>query len=186
MLGGKQSDLKAVMSDRAKKVQTDWQRERPDINADVMALVGRLLEAAHVLEREWLSPLAQRYELQPGEFDVIATLRRSGPPYALTPTALYESLMLSSGAMTNRLDRLERRGLIERQRSTSDRRSVTVQLTRHGLELIDELLPIHVANEEQAMASLSSKDQKNLDRLLQQLLSGLQHQPTTAPKPSTD
>lgn len=161
------------MNDRASKVQAEWQQEKPEIDARVMALVGRLLEAAHVMERDWLSPLAVEYGLQPGEFDVIATLRRSGRPYALTPTSLYESLMLSSGAMTNRLDRLEKRGLILRNRSDHDRRSVVVQLTAEGIDLIDKLLPVHVANETRALTTLSVKEQVQLDRLLQKLLGGL-------------
>ncbi|MCC3262384.1 MarR family transcriptional regulator, partial [Paenibacillus polymyxa] len=103
-----------------------WQRERPDIDANVMALVGRLLQAPHLLERNWFLPLAAQFELHQGEFDVIATLRRSGSPYAMTPTDLHEGLMLSSGAMTSRLDRLERKGLIERVPSPNDRRSTLV------------------------------------------------------------
>lgn len=165
------------MSDRASNVALAWQQERPEIDTRVMALVGRLLEAAHVMERDWLSPLALKYELQTGEFDVIATLRRVGQPYALTPTMLYESLMLSSGAMTNRLDRLEQRGLIERRRSTTDRRSIMVHLTQAGLELIDALLPLHIENETQALTALTAQEQSQLDALLQKLLGGLHKKP---------
>src|SRR5579859_2417067 len=117
------------MSRRAHLAQQQWRRERPGIDAGVMATVGRVLEAAYLLERERLEPFAARFGLQKGEFDVLATLRRSGTPYELTPTVLYEALMLSSGAMTSRLDRLERAGLIERRRSSTDRRSVQVGLS---------------------------------------------------------
>jgi DNA-binding MarR family transcriptional regulator len=161
------------MSDRANRATEQWQQERPDIDAAVMALVGRLLEATHLIERDWLYPLATQFELHQGEFDVIATLRRSGQPYGLTPTALYESLMLSSGAMTSRLDRLENKGLIERGRAPEDRRSILVRLTPAGLALIDKILPLHVANEQQALSALSLNEQTQLNDLLAKLLIGL-------------
>lgn len=165
------------MTDRARRAQEEWQRERPDIDANVMALVGRLLQATHLLERNWFLPLAAQFELHQGEFDVIATLRRSGSPYAMTPTDLHEGLMLSSGAMTSRLDRLERKGLVERVPSPNDRRSTLVRLTPAGLALIDKLLPLHVANEQQALASLTLKEQSQLDGLLAKLLVGLGRKP---------
>jgi DNA-binding MarR family transcriptional regulator len=159
--------------ERAQRAVAQWRRERPDIDAHVMATVGRILEAAHLIERTRLAPLAARFGLQSGEFDVIAALRRAGAPYELTPKALYEALMLSSGAMTSRLDRLERAGLIERHASARDRRSVDVRLTQKGLDLIDEILPHHVANEQEALASLSPREQEQLDRLLAKLIRGL-------------
>jgi len=165
------------MEDRARRAQKEWRRERPDIDADVMALAGRLLEATLLLERNWLLPLATQFELHPGEFDVIATLRRSGPPYALTPTDLHERLMLSSSAMTSRLDRLERKGLIGRAPSEQDRRSISVRLTPAGLALIDKALPLHVANEQQAMSALTKKEQGQLDALLGKLIVGLHEKP---------
>ncbi|HSH87302.1 MAG TPA: MarR family transcriptional regulator [Methylophilus sp.] len=165
------------MNDRAKLASDQWEKERPDIDSKIMALVGRLLEATSLIERDWLYPLASQFELHQGEFDVIATLRRSGEPYALTPTALYESLMLSSGAMTSRLDRLENKGLIERGRAPEDRRSILVKLTPAGLALIDKILPLHVANEQQALAALSQAEQRQLDTLLTKLLTGLHNVP---------
>ena len=165
------------MSDRAKLASDQWEKERPDIDSKIMALVGRLLETTSLIERDWLYPLASQFELHQGEFDVIATLRRSGEPYALTPTALYESLMLSSGAMTSRLDRLENKGLIERGRAPEDRRSILVKLTPAGLALIDKILPLHVANEQQALAALSQAEQRQLDTLLTKLLTGLHNAP---------
>lgn len=161
------------MGQRATRARQEWNRERPDLDADIMALTGRLLEVAHRLEREWLVPLAARFNLQLGEFDVLATLRRTGAPHALTPTTLHESLMLSSGAMTSRLDNLEAKGLIARVRHAHDRRSVQVQLTTSGLALIDTMLPLHVANEQRALASLAKPDQRQLDALLTALIDGL-------------
>ncbi|SIT13764.1 transcriptional regulator, MarR family [Thalassolituus maritimus] len=167
------------MKDRARRAEEEWERERPDINASVMALAGRLLEATHLLERDWIFPLAAQFELHQGEFDVIATLRRSGNPYSLTPTELHEGLMLSSGAMTSRLDRLERKGLIERSPAPNDRRSILVKLTPAGLALIDRILPLHVANEQQALATLTSKEQKLLNELLVKLVAGLHKKPSS-------
>jgi DNA-binding MarR family transcriptional regulator len=160
--------------DRAERAVAQWKREKPDIDAHVMATVGRLLEAAHLMERTRLTPLASKFGLQTGEFDVIAALRRAGKPYELTPKQLYEALMLSSGAMTSRLDRLERAGLIERHASPTDRRSVNVRLTQKGGKLIDEILPHHVANEQEALASLSAREREQLDHLLGKLIRGLE------------
>lgn len=165
------------MKDRAQRAQMEWQRERPDLDANVMALAGRLLEATHLLERNWFLPLAAQFELHQGEFDVLATLRRSGSPCAMTPTDLHEGLMLSSGAMTSRLDRLECKGLIERVPAPNDRRSTLVRLTPAGLALIDKALPLHVANEQQALASLTQKEQAQLDGLLAKLIVGLERKP---------
>lgn len=95
----------------------------------------------------------------------------------MTPTDLHEGLMLSSGAMTSRLDRLERKGLIEHVPSPNDRRSTLVRLTPAGLALIDKLLPLHVENEQQALASLTPKEQAQLDGLLAKLLVGLGRKP---------
>lgn len=166
------------MQDRATHAEKQWQQEQPDIDAKTMALVGRLLEATHLLERNWFAPLAARFELHNGEFDVLATLRRAGEPHRLTPTRLYEGLMLSSGAMTSRLDRLERKGLIERTPSATDRRSILVGLTPAGITLIDSILPLHIANEQAALASLTQPEQIQLDALLVKLLSGLQKKPS--------
>lgn len=160
--------------DRAGRAVEQWRRERPDVDANVMATVGRLLEAALLIDRTRLAPLALRFGLQTGEFDVIATLRRSGKPYELTPKQLYEALMLSSGAMTSRLDRLEHAELIERRASTRDRRSVDIRLTKKGIALIDEILPHLIANEQEALASLSQREQAQLDHLLQKLICGLE------------
>ena len=101
--------------DRADLAVQQWARERPDLRSLPMALFGRLNEAAERVMREHMNPLFARAGLQSGEFDVLATLRRSGAPYTLSPTQLYEAAMISSGGMTDRLDRLERAGLVVRR-----------------------------------------------------------------------
>ncbi|MER8820341.1 MarR family transcriptional regulator [Mesorhizobium sp. M0991] len=159
--------------DRAAKAIEQWKKERPDLDVSPMAVLGRLNEAASLISRERLAPLFASYGLQSGEFDVLATLRRSGPPYALTPTALYEATMVTSGAMTNRLDRLEKSGLIKRGPHPDDRRGIVVQLTGKGLALIDEAVAAHVANEHQILSGLARPEQTMLARLLEKLIASL-------------
>jgi DNA-binding MarR family transcriptional regulator len=138
-----------------------------------MAVLGRLSEAASLIGRDRLNPLFARFGLQSGEFDVLATLRRSGAPYALTPTALYEATMVTSGAMTNRLDRLEKSGLIARGPHPEDRRGVVVKLTEKGRALIDEAVAAHVENEREVLSVLTEKEQETLAALLQKLIDGV-------------
>ncbi|TIS91079.1 MarR family transcriptional regulator [Mesorhizobium sp.] len=159
--------------DRAAKAIEQWKRERPDLDVTPMAVLGRLSEAASLIARERLAPLFARFGLQSGEFDVLATLRRSGSPYALTPTALYEATMVTSGAMTNRLDRLEKVGLIRRAPHPSDRRGVVVQLTEKGRDLIDEALAAHLANEHQILSGLTHTEREALANLLRKLIASL-------------
>lgn len=158
---------------RAQFAAEQWQRELPQLDTRAMQVVGQLGTVAQLMARDWLNPLFAEHGLQPGEFDVLATLRRSGAPYALTPTALYEAAMLSSGGMTNRIDRLETAGLIERQKHPSDRRGVLVALTGQGRELIDKLVPLHVANEQRMLAALTAREQTQLGQLLAKLLQGM-------------
>lgn len=138
-----------------------------------MAVLGRLSEAASLIGRDRLNPLFARFGLQSGEFDVLATLRRSGAPYALTPTALYEATMVTSGAMTNRLDRLEKSGLIARGPHPEDRRGVVVKLTEKGRALIDEAVAAHVENEREILSVLTETEQETLAALLQKLIDGV-------------
>ncbi|WP_240609828.1 MarR family winged helix-turn-helix transcriptional regulator [Billgrantia endophytica] len=104
---------------------------------------------------------------------MLATLRRSGASHTLGPTQLFETLMVSSGGMTNRLDRLERAGLIVRAPNPEDRWGTLVSLTEKGLELVDRIVPLHVENEARALATLSREEQKTLNALLAKLLDGV-------------
>jgi DNA-binding MarR family transcriptional regulator len=159
--------------DRATVAVKQWEEERPELPALPMEVLGRLCEAAERLMREHFNPLFADAGLQPGEFDVLATLRRSGEPYMLSPTRLYEAAMISSGGMTNRLDRLERAALIERRPDPTDRRGKLIALTASGRQIIDETLTRHVANEMTILAVLSIGEQKKLNTLLRKLLAGL-------------
>ncbi|WP_323118235.1 MarR family winged helix-turn-helix transcriptional regulator [Burkholderia alba] len=158
--------------DRAAHAVEQWRNERPDLEPSSMIVLGRLQEAALVIARDRLNPLFARYGLQPGEFDVLATLRRSGAPYALTPTALYDAAMISSGSMTNRIDRIEKAGWVERRPNPADGRGTLVALTRSGLELIDEAVGAHLDNQRDILAALSAAEQTQLARLLGKLLQG--------------
>jgi DNA-binding MarR family transcriptional regulator len=115
-----------------------------------------------------------------GEFDVLATLRRSGAPYQLTPTALYEAAMISSGGMTNRLDRLEKVGLIERRAHPTDRRGSLVALTPKGLALMERAIEEHLENERAIVSALSPSEQSQLYDLLAKLLESARTPPSAA------
>ena len=159
--------------DRADLAVEQWARERPDLRTLPMALFGRLNEAAERVMREHMNPLFARAGLQGGEFDVLATLRRAGPPYTLSPTRLYEATRISSGGMTDRLDRLERSGLVVRRPDPKDRRGRLIVLTEPGKRLIDATLGLHAANQERLLLSLSEAEQETLDKLLKKLIAGL-------------
>ncbi|GGF60809.1 MarR family transcriptional regulator [Azorhizobium oxalatiphilum] len=156
--------------DRAERAAEQWARERPELATDAMVLLGRLGEAALVISRDRLNPLFASFGLQPGEFDVLATLRRSGAPYALTPTDLYEAAMISSGSMTNRIDRLEKAALVERRRNPADGRGTLVALTEGGITLIDTVVSAHVANQQKIVAVLTAGERAQLSVLLGKLL----------------
>jgi len=159
--------------DRAAKAIEQWRRERPDLDVSPMGVIGRLNEVSTLIARDRLAPVFARFGLQAGEFDVLATLRRSGAPHALTPTELYEATMVTSGAMTARLDRLEKAGLIQRAPHPSDRRGIVVQLTAKGLALVDEALAAHVANEHTILAGLTAAERETLAKLLEKLIVSL-------------
>jgi len=159
--------------DRADIAIEQWGRERPDLPSLPMAVFGRLSEAAERVMRDHLNPLFAEAGLQAGEFDVLATLRRSGAPYMLSPTRLYESAMISSGGMTNRLDRLESAGLIERRPDPGDRRGKLIALTASGKSVIDETITRHVANEQRILSMLTPAEQEKLNALLRKLIAGL-------------
>jgi len=160
------------MPDRIDRIIAQWERERPDLELRPMALVGRLQRAAAAL-RPRLDETHAASGLGGESFDVLASLRRSGPPYQLTPTELYREMMLSSGAMTNRIDRLEEAGFVSREPDPSDRRGTLVRLTKKGKALVDAATTKHVANEERLLAALAPREQLQLNELLRTLLLSL-------------
>lgn len=146
-----------------------WAREKPEIDGRPMGVVGRISRISRHFD-ELLQENFDQFGLKAGDFDVLATLRRSGAPYQLTPTQLYNAAMLSSGAMSLRLERLERKGLVERRPNPEDRRGVLVSLTVEGLKRIEEAFPAHVATEAEMITALSQKEKDQLTTLLRKLL----------------
>jgi DNA-binding MarR family transcriptional regulator len=159
--------------DAVDAILAQWHRERPDLDVMPMGLVGRVKRCAVLLERR-LGETFALFGLNNWEFDVLATLRRSGAPHRLAPTALFSTLMITSGTMTHRLKGLESRGLVERLANSADARSVLVQLTPAGLELIERAVTAHVANEHRILASLKPAELALLDDRLSRLLTELE------------
>ncbi|WP_260260597.1 MarR family winged helix-turn-helix transcriptional regulator [Vibrio intestinalis] len=142
-----------------------WAKEKPKLDTQPMAIIGRMMRVTKHLETQ-IAQLHKQHGLKLGEFDVLASLLRSGAPYCLTPSELISALMLTSGAMTNRLSRLEAKGLIARIHSEQDRRSVSVQLTDQGFALIDPLISEHVALQTQLVESIPVDQREQLNQLL--------------------
>ena len=156
--------------DAIDRVVEQWAKEKPELETEPMAMMGRIMRIAKYMETQ-VAELHKKYDMKLGEFDVLATLRRSGKPYRLTPSELIGSMMLTSGAMTNRLDKLEAKGLISREHSKEDSRSVSVQLTKDGLILIDQMMTEHVETQKKLVKSLSASQKKNTNQLLKTWLS---------------
>ncbi|NUP01852.1 MAG: MarR family transcriptional regulator [Nonomuraea sp.] len=157
------------MGDAIDGILDEWRRERPDLDLSAMGVFGRLAQVVRVLEPE-VEQVFARHGLRQGEFDVLAALRRTGPPYTLIPSELSAVLMMSRAGMTNRIDRLEAAGLVERSLDPADRRSFLVRLTDEGLRVIDETLTEHAANLTRLAAPLTPQDTETLAEILRKLL----------------
>jgi DNA-binding MarR family transcriptional regulator len=149
-----------------------WRSERPDLDHSPIGIVGRISRLARELEQR-LEPVYAEHGLEPGWYDVLATLRRSGPPYRLRPTDFANTLMLTSSGTTKRLDRLEQAGLIARAPDPADRRGVLIALTDAGRKLVDDTAEDHLDNERRLIASLTEAEQRALADLLRTLQVGL-------------
>ncbi len=159
--------------DHIDRIVAEWRRERSDLDLEPLELLGRLsrtTDLAHSALRKGLS----QYELPAGGFDLLAALRRTGAPYELTPTALMDSMMISSGGVTKRLDRLVEAGLVKRRPDPTDRRGTLVGLTANGKATIDKAIETHLENEELVLGSLTATDRRALDKLLRRLLASLE------------
>ena len=156
--------------DHVDRITAQWNRERPDLDTGPMGLLGRLARLRNHLARETEKVFAG-HGINMAAFDVLATLRRSGAPYRLSPGDLLATTMVSSGTMTNRLDQLEKAGLIERTHNPEDRRGVIIALTDKGLALADAAVESHVQNQHRLVAALSPDERDALDGLLRTFLS---------------
>lgn len=160
------------MRDHVDFVVAQWANAMPCVDASSMEIFGRMARIQKHLERLRAEALTQ-YGFKEGEFDVLATLRRSGEPYRLTPTELYRSLLVTSGAMTNRLARLECAGMVERIVDAQDRRSVQVSLTVKGRSLIEDAVGTHTGVQNLVLAPLTIEQRQVLAELLKTVLSSL-------------
>lgn len=160
------------MADHVDMVLAQWAAQRPDLDVSPMAVIGRLSRLARVVDTRLGRTFAE-HGLDRASFDVLATLRRSDPPHRLTPTALMGSSMVTSGAITQRLDRLAARGLVTRTPSAKDGRSQEVSLTPEGHALIDRALPDHLATEQAILAPLDASARAGLAATLATLLAAM-------------
>ncbi|QKE85584.1 MarR family transcriptional regulator [Arthrobacter sp. NEB 688] len=158
--------------DHVATVHEQWRTERPDLDTTPLLVIARVHRIAAALTPELTAVYAQ-FGLGEGEFDVLATLRRHGAPFSLSPGELAERTMVTSGAVSKRLDRLQARGLVERRADASDGRARTVVLTPDGRSLIDEAMAAHVANEARLLGALGARDRDTLARLLARLAESL-------------
>jgi len=149
-----------------------WRTARPDLDPSPIGVIGRVSRLARELEAR-LEPVYEEHGLEPGWHDLLATLRRSGPPFALRPSDLTGTLMLTSSGTTKRLDKLEEAGLIARGPDPHDRRAILITLTPAGKELIDGVTAAHLANEASLLEGLSAAEQRELAALLRKLLLSL-------------
>lgn len=150
--------------DKVDRILDQWRAERPELDVEPMGTLGRLARLEQHLFRATNAVFA-KHGLNQASFDVLATLRRSGPPFALTPSELIDWTMVSSGTMTNRLDRLEAAGLVERHKSAADGRSFSVALTEKGKAVIDAAITDHTIGQRRLVAALSETERQTLDRI---------------------
>ncbi|MFE9258258.1 MarR family winged helix-turn-helix transcriptional regulator [Streptomyces sp. NPDC006879] len=159
------------MSDAVDAIVEQWRQERPELADDLWSvqLLGRIQRLGRVLDREYRAFMAQ-HGLEHGEFDVLATLRRSGPPYELTAGAFLKAAMVTSGAITNRIDRMETKGLVERVRDDGDRRTVRIRLTPHGHEVTETVMSAHLSNQVRMLQALDRTECERIGDGLRVLL----------------
>ena len=170
--------------DHVDRVLGQWARVRPDLDTTPVAVVARLGRAAAYVSAG-IDACLEEFGLSRAGWDVLASLRRTGPPHRLSPTELYVALMRSSGAMTHRLHHLERHGLITRVPDPDDARGMLVELSRKGKELVDRIARLHLDNERALLAPLSKEEQQTLAQLLRKLLLAYEHQQPTPPPSGT-
>jgi DNA-binding MarR family transcriptional regulator len=158
-----------MTADPVDAILAQWRRERPDLDVSPMGIIGRMGRSMKHIDRS-LRAVFSEFDLQPGEFDVLATLRRSGQPYRLSPTELFNTLMISSGTMTHRVDRLEQAGLVRRVPDPNDRRGALIELTDKGFNAIERAVEAHVANMHRLLRGLKTTERETLAQLLRKLL----------------
>ncbi|HET7386334.1 MAG TPA: MarR family transcriptional regulator [Nocardioidaceae bacterium] len=161
------------MHDEVDRLVEAWKRERPDLDLRPMQVLSRVTRLSHHLDRARRQAFRE-HGLEPWEFDVLAALRRAGAPYELSPGRLLTQTLVTSGTMTNRVDRLEDRGLVRRLPDPHDRRGVLVRLTAQGRTTVDGALSGLLQRERGLLAGLGAADRKSLATLLRSLVAGFE------------
>ncbi|WP_027257477.1 MULTISPECIES: MarR family winged helix-turn-helix transcriptional regulator [Leisingera] len=146
-------------------ITQQWERERPDLDVTAMGVIGRVARLYLAYQRGMHATFAE-FGLNAAKFDVLATLRRSGAPYTLSPGDLLKATMVASGTMTNRIDRLEADGLVKREVNPEDSRSFLVGLTEEGLALVDRAVTAHVQTQAQLLEGLETQEVETFKELL--------------------
>jgi DNA-binding MarR family transcriptional regulator len=162
--------------DHVARIQQEWARERPDVDVRPQGVIGRLHRIGAYLTEE-LCVVYRRHGLAEGEFDVLAALRRAGAPYERAPGELAQFTMVTTGAMTKRIDRLEHAGLVTRRRSGRDGRGRVVALTPAGRRLIDKAFTEHMRNERRLLDQLTPAEATQLESILTAWLGRIEPSP---------
>ncbi len=151
--------------DAVDRITNQWNAVRPDVDVSPIKVIGRVSRLSRLVDRRLAENFA-RYGIENWMYDVLATLRRSGEPYELAAGHLVRHTMVTTGAITNRIDRLEQRGLVQRTTSAADRRKVIVRLSTQGLKLVDDIVSTHMATEHEILAALTQRQQHDLAKHL--------------------
>jgi DNA-binding MarR family transcriptional regulator len=158
-----------AMADHSDAVVAQWREQRPDLDPSPMATFTRLWRASRAADEALRAVFAQ-HGLEAGWFDVLATLRRNGAPYRLSAGTLARGLVMTTGGMTKRLDKLQAAGLVSRTPDPDDRRGVLVSLTKRGLKVVDHAVEDHLSNEARLLEGLSDREVRALNATLAKLL----------------
>ncbi|MDH6125203.1 MarR family transcriptional regulator [Kitasatospora sp. GP82] len=160
--------------DAVDAITAQWARVRPDLQTEAMAAFGRIFRISRLMGDRMEAAFAA-FGIGRGEFDVLATLRRSDAPYTLSPRELTATLMLTTGGMTGRLDKLERAGLVTRSPDPSDRRGLRITLTDTGLDLVDRAVGVGLGLQQEALATLTPEEAQTLNQLLRRVMTTASH-----------
>jgi DNA-binding MarR family transcriptional regulator len=161
-------------ADQIDRIVALWRSVRPDLDPSSTEVIGRIARMEYFVTRRVLQDLA-RHSINVGEFDVLAALRRKGEPYQLSPNQMQDMVLISSGALTNRINRLESAGLVKRSPDQDDRRGVNVTLTEKGLNVINDAVTHHLAAEAELLLPLDAAERQTLAALLKKMLLAQEH-----------
>jgi len=157
------------VTDAVETYMKQWHKERPGLNTDPMSVIARMSRAGKLITTS-IRDNFQGVDIEPWEFDVLATLLRVGAPHTLTPKKLAATSMVGGAAMTHRIDKLVQRGLVTREVDATNRRQLLVSLTAEGIQLVDSLILDHIENSERFLQYLDADERSSLNAILRKLL----------------